>query len=246
MMKIENNRGSATIEAALGLPIFIFAVLLLFQGIRLRMAEAVVYEAAAETVEYMAELSYIADCSYIIPKTRIKLYIDDEKLVEKYIDGGVSGLSFLGSNYLDEDGYVCLNVSYEFNFKLPVLGDFGGERSYVVRQKAYKGDEAETSNESASADDIYVFVTDNREAYHMSRDCSHLNLSITPCTKAQATKQGYSACEFCGGESKGSVLVTKFGDKYHGRLDCLGLKRTVYRVKKSQVEDLGGCERCVH
>ncbi len=245
-MMLKANKGSATIEATLGLPIFIFAVLLLFHGIRLRMAEAIVYEAAAETVEYMAELSYIAECSYIIPETRIKLYIDDEKLIDTYIEGGTSGISFAGSTYLDEEGYVCLKVSYELKVKLPVLGDFGGKRTYEIRQKAYKGDEKNTAEETVSQDDIYVFVTDNKEAYHMSRDCSHLNLSITPYTKAKAKKQGYTACEFCGDEAGDSVLVTKHGDRYHGRVDCLGIKRTVYRVKKSQVEDLGGCGRCVH
>lgn len=247
-MILKDDRGSATVEAAIALPIFIFAILFLFHGIRQRMAEAIVYEASAETVEYMAELSYIADCSIIIPETRFKLYVDDEKLVEAYIKDGVSGVSFLGSTYLDEEGYVCLKVSYKLEINLPVIGSFDGDRSYVIRQKAYKGDESNADDESNEdvLDDVYVFITDNKEAYHMSRDCSHLSLSITPSTRKQAKKQGYISCEFCGDEAETSVLITKYGGKYHTRADCIGLKRTVYRVKKSQVEGLGGCERCVH
>lgn len=242
------NRGSATVEATLILPIFIFAMLLMFHGIRIIMTEAIVYEAAAETVEYMAELSYVAECSYIIPKTKIKGYIDQEELVDTYIKGGTEGISFVGTTYLDSEGYVCLQVSYKLAFKLPILGNIGGERSYEIRQRAYKGDgEKSTSEDVESAqEDVYVFVTDNREAYHMSRDCTHLSLSVTPTTTTQARKKGYTACEFCGDDAKSSVLVTKHGEKYHGRADCLGLKRTVYRVKLLDVKNLGGCERCVH
>ncbi len=240
------DRGSATVEATLILPIFIFGILVLFHGIRLKMAEAVLYEAAAETVEYMAELSYITECNYLIPKTKIGDYIDDSKLVDSYIIGGADGVSFIGSTYLDDEGYVCLRVSYRVGINVPIIGSLSGERSYVIRQKAYVGDEARLKESEPSADDIYVYITDNREAYHISRCCTHLDLSVTPGTKSAAKSNGYSPCEFCGKDAKEAVLITNHGNRYHSRVDCIGLNRTVYRVKKSQVEGLGACERCVH
>ena len=162
----ENNRGSATLEATLVLPIFIFGMLVLFHGIRLRMTEAVVYEAAAETVEYMAELSYITECNYLTPMTRLGKYIDNAKLVETYIVGGVDGISFLGTTYLDEEGYVCLRVNYQVGINVPMLGNLSKGRSYELRQKAYIGDKESAGGEEPSEDETYVFITDNREVYH--------------------------------------------------------------------------------
>ncbi len=243
-MKKVDNRGSATVEASLILPMFIFAVLVLFHSIRLRMAEGIVYEAAVETVEYMAEISYLTQCNATVPRMKLRDYIDNESLVDSYIIGGVDGVSFEGSTYLDAEGYVCLCVSYEVGINVPIIGNLSGERSYELRQKAYVGDVARGQDEELSEDDIYVYITDNREAYHMSRGCSHLDLSITPATKKRAKEEGYSPCQFCGAEAGESVLITKNGDKYHSRTDCLGLKRTVYRVKKSQVEGMGACGRC--
>lgn len=228
------------------LPIFIFGVLVMFYAIRLRMAEAVVYEASAETVEYMAELSYITECNYLIPMTKLREYIDNKGLVESHIIGGIDGISFLGSTYLDEEGYVCLRVSYQVGINVPIIGKLSGSRSYEIRQRAYTGDQTRAEGEEWSPDDIYVYITDNREAYHVSRGCSHLVLSITPASKSSAKADGYTPCQICGHEADKAVLITEQGDKYHGRGDCLGLKRTVYRVKKSQVEGLGACERCVH
>lgn len=239
-----DNRGSATIEASLALPIFIFAVLVMFHGIRLRMAEAIIYEAAAETVEYMAELSYITECNYGVPAVKLKQYIDDKKLVENYVVGGVDGVSFLGSTYLDEEGYVCLRVNYSVGIDVPIIGDLSGKREYVIRQRAYIGDGDKNKGDELSPEEIYVYITDNREVYHLSRGCSHLDLSITPMSKKQAKMEGYSSCQFCGQNAKEAVLVTNQGDRYHSYPDCLGIKRTVYRVKKSQVEGLGACERC--
>ena len=245
-MKRNADRGSATVEATLIIPLFIFGILSMFHGIRARMAEAVLYEAAAETVEYMAELSYIEECNYLVPQTKIDDYIDNMDLIDAYIIGGVDGVSFFGSVFLDEEGYLCLKVSYKVGISVPLVGDMSSERSYWIRQKAYTGDKAETTEEGLSSDEIYVYITDNREAYHASRGCTHLDLSVTPGTKTAAIANGYSPCEFCGKDAQKAVLITNYGDRYHSRADCMGLKRTVYRVKKSQVEELGACERCVH
>jgi len=243
---IRNNKGSATVEASLILPLFIFGVLVLFHGIRLHMAEAVLYEATAETLEYMAELSYLTETNYLVPESKIEQYVDNKELVEGYIIGGIEGVSFLGSTYLDDEGYVCLKVSYEIGINVPVIGNLAGHRTYEIRQKAYKGYKEREDGQELSEDEIYVYITDNREAYHISRGCTHLVLSITPGTKSRAEANGYSPCEFCGDDSGDGVFITKHGNRYHSRGDCLGLKRTVYRVKKSQVQGLGACERCVH
>lgn len=242
--QVKENRGSATVEATLVLPIIIFAILGLFGMFRLRMAEAYVYEAAVETVEYMAQVSYLSECQVLVPNACFPGYVDNKSLVESYIRGGTNGVSFMGSDYLDEEGYVCLRVSYSFGIDIPLIGSLGGKRSYEIRQKAYVGAKEDNPDEGQlSDDDIYVYITDNREAYHMSRHCTHLDLTISMASAQTAKYYGYTSCHYCGGEGE-SVYVTKWGDRYHRDRNCSGLKRTLYRVKKSQVEGLGACQRC--
>lgn len=243
-MNTKNNRGIATVETTLILPIFIFAMLVLYHIIKLRMAESVLYEASMETVEYMAEVSYLEEGNGLIARQKLGEYIDDKPLVEKYIIGGEDGVSFEGSRYLDEEGYVCLHISYEVGLDVPVIGSLSGHRSYVIRQKAYIGQESDGISEEIPSDEVYVYVTDNREAYHTTRSCSHLDLSVGPSTVKQAKREGYVPCGFCGGKTEGNVLITNHGNRYHGNKECIGIKRTVYRVKKSQVEGLGACKRC--
>lgn len=227
------------------LPIIIFVMLGLFGMIRLRMAEAYVYEAAVETVEYMAQVSYLSECQVLVPKTCFPGYVDNKSLVDSYIRGGTNGVSFLGTDYLDDDGYVCLRVSYSYGVDVPLLGSLGGKRSYVIRQKAYIGlKEDDQAKSQLTDDDIYVYITDNREAYHMSRHCTHLDLTISMASAQTAQYYGYTRCSFCGDKEAAGVYVTKWGDRYHNDRNCSGLKRTLYRVKKSQVEGLGACQRC--
>ena len=40
------------------------------------------------------------------------------------------------------------------------------------------------------------------------------------------------------------LYVTEEGECYHYKIDCSGLKRTVYMINKSQIEGKGPCSRC--
>lgn len=240
----KNNRGSVTVETTIILPIFIFYVLALFHMARLRMAESIIYEGAIDTAEYMAEFSYLEESDVLIARAKFKEYVDDKSLIDSYITDGIEGVTFENTVYLDEEGYVCLCVNYQVKIDIPLISELTGERSYIVRQRAYLGESKDQEGEQINQDDMYVYITDNREVYHISRSCSHLTLSISITEEAKADKMGYAACEFCGDDVDGAVLITEWGKRYHSKKECSGLKRSVYRVKKSQVKDLGACERC--
>lgn len=239
-----NNRGSAVVEATLLLPIFIFAMLAIYQMGQCRMAESALYEAAAETAEYMAEYSYIGQPNLVIPEVKFSEYADDNERIDKYIEGGINGVDFLGSVMLDEDNYVILKVNYKISIALPFVPKLSETRSMTIRQKAYVGDDGNQNGNSGSQEQ-YVYITDNHDVYHSTRNCSHLRLSIRISDKHTALAEGYSECEFCGSQSGVDVYVTDYGNRYHQSINCSGLKRTIYRVKLSELGGMRGCSRCV-
>lgn len=239
-----SDRGSAALEATLVMPLFIFFVIAMYHMCCSRLVDNYIYEAAIETSEYMAEYAYLAENNIFIPSYKFEEYIDDDKLVGDYIEGGISGISFWGTTPLDDKGYVVLRVQYTDVISVPFMPKLRKVHSFTIKQKAYVGADYASTLE-ALAGDSYVYVTDNRDVYHCTRLCTYLELSIHADSVEDAENCGYSACEICGYDNDGIVYVTDYGKRYHSDMSCSGLKRTVYRVRLSEVTDLGGCSRCV-
>lgn len=236
-MKQRRNTGSASVEASLVIPVFLLAMLRLFLCFQSVLAEVQVYEAAAETVEYMSETASAGVCDAAVAYLRFPRYIDEKKTVKQYVKYGESGVCFPGST-MDEEDYVVLRTSYELKYL--------GPRTFTIRKRAYTGAVwTDTDSEAESGKDAYVYVTDRQSVYHVTRSCSYLTLDIRMSSLQEAKADGYAACAFCGKELRGEqVYVTEDGDCYHSSLRCSGLTRTVYRKKKSEVTGLGACSRC--
>ena len=107
------------------------------------------------------------------------------------------------------------------------------------------------STETMQVDEEYVYITESGTAYHRSRDCSHLKISIHIIKAENAVierndyGQRYRPCEKCAlGCSTGLVFVTDKGDRYHNNAACSALKRTIKTVPLSQVGGRGPCSEC--
>ena len=244
-MTKSKNRGSAVVEATLIIPIFIFAMLAVYAMCESKLAEGIIYEASAETAEYMAEYAYVSDSGLLIPGIKFPDYVDDAKLLDRYINGGVSGVNFLGTVARDEDDFVVLRANYTITISMPFMPKLSKDKHIVIRQRAYVG-EGDTAKEETAEDDIYVYITDNRDVYHSSRACTHLNLSVQNVQLGNASARGYTPCEFCGDKCGDEVFITDEGQRYHSSRSCSGLKRTIYRVRLSDLGGLRGCQRCVN
>lgn len=240
-----NNLGSAVVEATLIIPIFLFAILALYNMCRCVLAEGIIYEAASETAEYMAEYSYVDEPNLLMPAMLMPGYIDNKKLVDESVSGGINGINYFGTITRDSDNYVVLKVNYTLCADVPFMPFLSKNKQIVIYQRAYIGEGEENGKSECKDEDRYVYVTDNREVYHDSRSCTHLNLSIYKAPVKYAQNNGYTPCEFCGNRCGNTVYVTEEGGRYHSTDTCSGLKRTVYRVKLKDVSGLPGCSRCV-
>lgn len=241
----KNNRGSAVVEATIVIPFFLFAMMALFQMAESKLTEADIYEAGIETAEYLAEYAYVSDINTLVAKTKYNQYLDNSTRIEKYINGGINGIKIKVIKNDEENDYITLKLIYKINISVPFISELNVDREVLIKQRAYVGDSSEKVTNEDDSSKEYVFITDNRDVYHTTRQCTHLLLSTQISDLEFAKENGYSACGFCGNKgNKGTVLITNQGNKYHLSASCSGLKRTIYRVKKSEISGMGGCLRC--
>lgn len=240
--KKQKNRGSTVVEATLVMPLFIFAMLVLYNILVAKMVENEIYKAGVKTAEYIAEMGYLNDTGIVLPEAYFSQYIDDDR-IEKYVDGGIRGIGFLGSDFVGKDDYFLLRLNYTIDVSVPFFPDLSCKKAVNIRQRYYRGGSS-ADTENSDEDEKYVYVTDNREAYHSTRLCTHLNLSTTLVGIMEAENMGYSPCEYCGDDCKEIVIITKEGKRYHSNGACTGLKRTIYRVKLSEIGGVKKCGRC--
>lgn len=259
---MKRNRGYITVEASLVLPLFLFFMLAMSGIFMVLMAESHVHQSLAAATDYVAEYCYLEQkllakdekkpnsvdavsidveslIDAIIVKQQFSKYIGNDFYVKKVVSGGKSGVFVCIEKDKQNSKIMIVTASYKAKINLPLLGTYSINLSNQIKQKAFVGFTEEEYNNS----DYFVYVTPNREAYHMRRDCTHLTLDID--TVSSNRKGNYAPCFYCGIKKGGTkIYIAKHGEVYHNSRGCVGLKRTVRRVKVSSVEGIGACTRC--
>ncbi|MCM1497076.1 MAG: pilus assembly protein [Clostridium sp.] len=247
------NRGSATVEACLVIPLFLFFMLAVSKLMMILFAEAHIHQGLIEAAEYTAQYGYLESCllknstqatqSVVNTAILVKRFQDcigEDFYVEKTIQGGRHGILLTVSSEEADDTIYVVQASYAAEITIPMLGRYQMSLNDCVKKKAFVG----YNDSGTGQEDIYVYVTPNREAYHKRRDCSHLSIRVNRLDSTR--KGGYEACSFCGKEDndEGVIYVSQTGGVYHYRAGCSGLKRTVSRVRLSETGGLPACQRC--
>ncbi len=253
--------GSASVEAAIVLPMFIFAMLGLVSAAGVIHTRGIVYEGLHETALYLAEYSFLDrqikagvdvgeesdlisnGLSAVTANTKLGEYIDDSGMVERYVDGGMAGLRIVQAE-LKSDDRIYIKLLYDLHIEIPIIGNIKIPCEERIRQRAYIGYDRGNDDDSEGT---YVYVAENGQVYHSSRSCYHIRLTIRQVSPADAAREceGLSGCSLCARYSgRGTLYVTQSGDRYHFSLECPGLKRTIYRVKKNDCGDLPPCSEC--
>ncbi len=238
------QKGSFTLEASLILPFFLFAAAALLSLFLMMQVQYTVKNALDQSV---ADTVLLRDESEKkvenLTKTAFYKELVKQKSILALIQGGAAGFSWKGTKV--DSAYVDAFVTYRLKF--PIY--FWGKRSIKVsdsrRMHRWTGRLREqTGNEKED----WVFVTPNQSVYHKSRSCSHLKLSVKAvnASKLGLSPNIYTACGHCTkGQQSGTVVyVTEEGKCFHYRIDCGGLKRTVYMIKKKEAGNKRPCSRC--
>ena len=252
-------KGSLTVETALTLPFFIFAMLtiiMLAEGIRFSgdLSAALMETSKKYSVyAYAAKNVSMNGAAGFLSGKAISMTLGKQMTLQelKYMYPE-NGLNFLFSSVMSENQMIDMNAIWKMKQFFPLLpiNDF-----YVIdraRIRAFTGYDNSGKEDSSDTDEEMVFITESGSVYHRSRGCSHLNIKISAVHRSQVGGERnnnggkYYPCEYCGGGSTDTLYITEDGDRYHTKISCPGLKRTIRMVPLSKVGGRRPCSKCGH
>ena len=222
------TKASLTIEAALGLPLILFAMVILLMPIRIMNADMRM-QAAAEAVvidvckyqytvnelkkninvndtsdmETEAEETYdsnIEDCKSITSDSALGAYAA-LRAVKEVDDEKLNIVSFTGSKFMRENDMIVVRLDYEYELPFPVLHLGSLTQEVVASRRAWTGQDGSggPSGASEEEDDEIVYIGKNPTRYHLSPTCHYLsNDYSTAVVGDDGRASGRKPCDRCG------------------------------------------------
>ncbi|MCD7725224.1 MAG: hypothetical protein LUI12_06685 [Clostridiales bacterium] len=255
-----------TLEAALVLPFFLFAILNVLYAVNVIGTQSRINAALHQTgnkmafagyaYEYVAQSALPEQISGVLltelyARGQIIQYVGSSYLEQSCVVNGSGGISLAGSSVMGDGDIIDLQASYGVKPFIPLMGfeQFSMAQRYYGR--AWTGYDVTQSVSNAQEEDPMVYITQTGTVYHLDRNCVYLNPSVEAVSVEEAADRRnqsggkYYACERCGGNvEQGEVYITSQGNRFHMQLNCSGLKRTIYTVPLSQVGGRGRCSKC--
>ncbi len=230
-----------TVEAAIAIPVYMFFLAFLLFMFRVMTVETIITENLAYTARTIAASGDEENWeSKAYGEMLLRLSRSGE--ISEYVTGGVFGVS-LAESYAKSDTIYLIAKT---NVRFPI--DFFGKKSFTVVSGVSERFWVGCKDEDAESEE-YVYITPSGNAYHKTKECKTLDLSIHSVKKADIkdlrNKEGakYKRCSCVKGENE-NVYITDYGTQYHGKLSCSDLKRTVMRVHIDEVGSRHPCKKC--
>lgn len=224
---------SATVEAALVIPIFVYVVLAVMFMVQILLVKSSVmqalylttrkidsyayeYQSVKKAVETEHDTANSSDTASVINDSALKAFayttllsnLNQDFSKQSNILGGNIGISMLDSRILEHSNEVYLKVSYCIRnpFDLFGLAVVPIEQSFTGL--AWLGEDYRTTDTDSNGDSI-VYITENGTVYHKDRNCTylafHIKSVLSNTIEMQRNLQGakYYPCEKCGQNIKG-------------------------------------------
>ena len=250
-----------TVEAAFIVPFFLLAWMNLLSIINIYGIQSNMSQAMHATAKEMAVLEYGYEettgknaegniLDYVYASQRVYNRAGKDYLNNSQIVGGICGVNWLTSKMMEDD---CIDLRATYMIK-PMSGIMGFNKFCMynrVKTRAWTGYD-NTKAVNGNTEEQIVYITPEGSAYHTSKSCSYLKLSIQGVTKENADNlrnadgAKYYVCEECGAGCQGIVYITDYGNRYHSTLGCSKLKRTIEAVTLSEAVSQGRhqCSKC--
>lgn len=270
-MVLSEKTASMTVEAALVLPLFLFFFLNLGSAMEIMRLhgclETALWEKGREMSVYGSVIRQGVDFlnsdeaekgtngivsqvgelafSYTFVKAGIVTYVGKDYLDQAPLKGGSDGLHFIGSDLLNENDVIDIDITYQIEAPW-MLAAF---RSFLMENRYYG--RLWTGYEIPYSERGVYFLAENGQVFHTSSSCTHLLLTVRLVSLEEVGKEvnrnggHYRACEKCvRGQVPEQVWIPKEGDCFHFERRCAGLKRTYRRVEWEEARKYRPCARC--
>ncbi len=262
--------GSITVEAALALPLFLFAMMILMMPMILmnesRKIQTELEQVCAEISQYAGVLSDSTLESEDYKKSGIP-----EELIEDmtktgfrlYAEGRIRSrihtkkagqFSLTGSRILEDGETIDLILSYQMILPFPVFRMKSVPMTARSCRRAWIGRDGGKGKGDTGQDmeDELVYIGKSSTRYHRNRNCHYLYNHISVISFADvgtvrnSDGRKYKPCARCGGLAGpgSSVYIMPSGESYHGDRNCSSIVAYVRAVSLSEVEYLGPCSYC--
>lgn len=242
-----------TLEAAVIFPLLAcFFVCILF-FFRVMQVQIQVQGAVTEVGRIMAAAAVDKEqtgtelVSLAAAKALLLKELKDCEQVEHYVAGGSAGVSIIGSKL--EGNYIDLRAVTTVRFPIRVFRKQNVRVQQRVKCRKWTGWNGVVQDDEGEE---WVYVAETGTVYHLTKECSHLSLSIqtveTDSLEQLRNQNGgiYHECHLCADKNVSTKYryITKQGDRYHYDLNCSGIKRTVLKIRLSEVGTRSPCSRC--
>lgn len=241
-------KGSITVEAAMAIPLFLFAAVALLYLLEIMAIQTSIRAGMQYAGKIAAEE---ASCVTVLLPSEVEKNmisaIGAERLERSVVVGGSGGIACGKSRISPRTGIGAICVEYQIRIPIPFYQINKITKTDSIKIKAWTGYEKEGLS---VADDTTVYITDTGMVYHKDYHCTYLDLSIRMVQKTKISELRnidggkYYACEYCTGTVGNKVYITNSGNRYHSSLACSGLKRTIYAIPLSDALGKGACSRC--
>ena len=244
-----NKKGSYLVEAAISLPVFIIAVIVMSSVILMYACiEDCAFIAANELRRGAAE-AVIADTSIALPHRIRKELEDNHSQVHsaRLIEAGLRSERW----GIDELLIVDFRLTLKTNNPLGIKAE--ADYDLALATRAYVGQERDETNMTAEefadedAEAVYIFPK-RGEKYH-SRGCTFLRAASTSTALSSSVRKKYKGCPLChSSKAADGALVYYFpsdGEDYH-LPGCPALQRNYIEIERGTALKRGytACSKC--
>lgn len=258
-------KANLTVETAMILPIFIFAIYFMMYFTQVIMTQSEIGNELYKQGKQLALLSYVykqTEGTGIIESGKVEdlvsgglssLYVKgklkDELGKDYYTSNKIDGnISLMLSSYMQEDDMIDIVATYKI--KIP-CNFFQLNKIKVIQRARVRGWTGYENESNQETKEEIVYITQNGSVYHRDITCTHINLSVSEISlnrvKELRNSSGgkYYECELCEKEpNNGKVYITDTGDRYHNLRNCSGIRRGIIAIPISQVGGRSPCSRC--
>lgn len=248
---------SATVEAALVMPLYIYAVMAVIYILQIVLIRREVSTAAYNSLRTMSKYTYsfekLEEKNETISLAALYALMIGELGTDfaskNNIVGGNAGLIIANSELLNKGNELKLVLQYAVRNPFDIFGIGIINVKQECSVQAWLGENS--SSFEKNPEEEWVYITEQGSVYHTICDCTYINLVTTEMGvneiegKRNASGGKYYPCEKCAVNIKSeTVFITSYGNRYHVSPNCSRLKRFVMRVPFSSVENRKCCSKC--